>query len=209
MNFRRWIEDSIIINRRYWVAAIGIIALAFFISMIFATFLAPPANPTIRAPRPDRNFDAPMVVLGHMEARQMADHIVTTGKEDQTTEGIWYYYREFDAGKVVPPGADKVYDMKVFFIYVPYVAPGLHIGIEYNLREGPTDKWENHETRKVVQIKMDDADEDLVPNSMIRVDIEFHYGDITKYEYKSIDASSEWKHWLYFWYDKFVAEGMK
>lgn len=185
----------------------NLLALLFSIALL-TSLCGTPANASY-TPEERITSDLPLMDLGRDEARRMADHVISTGSEDQTTEGIWFYCREYDGGKAKPPGVDEYYNMRVFFIYVPRVASGIHIGIEYELREGEKNEWGDPAVRKVIQIKIDDADEDLIPNSMIRVDMEFNYGKPVKYEYESVDAFLEWQYWVHFWYETFIKEGMK
>ena len=185
--------------------AVLVVLLAVLLSApTQASFMEPMEGPVIAPP------DLPVIVLGKEEAEKMANHTIATGEEDRTADGVWFYTRTYDGGKAKPPGCDEYYNLKVYFIYVPPPAwSGFHIGVEYDLREGKQDKYGFYETRKVIQLHLDDGDQDLKPNSMIRTDIEFHYGEPVKYEYKSFEGSRDWKYWLYFWYDTYTDEGMK
>lgn len=152
--------------------------------------------------------DLPVMVLGKKESLMMKNHLIDTGKEEHA-KGYWYYIRTYDAGIAKPPGVDKYYRLEVHMIYVPEIATGFNIGLEYVLEEGKTDKWGNSEIRKVIQYHLDDADEDLMPNSMVIGYLETHYGTLIKQEYERVDAYMEWRYWVYFWYSAFLREGMK
>lgn len=157
---------------------------------------------------PVTDEDLPVMVLGIEEERMMKQHLIDTG-EYTLDKGYYYFVRTYDAGKAKPPGVDKYYNLTVHMIYVPAIAPGFNIGLEYELEEGDVNEWQDRAVRKVIQYHLDDADEDLIPNSMIRVYHEFHYGVPIKSEYKPVDGMTEWQYWVYYWYSTFLNEGMK
>jgi len=152
--------------------------------------------------------DLPVMVLGVEEGRMMKQHLIDTGEYTED-KGYYYFIRTYDAGRAKPPGIDEYYDLTVYMIYVPAIATGFNIGLEYSLREGKTDKYRCNEVRKIIQYHLDDADEDLIPNSMLKVELETRYGAPTKHEIKPVDAMQEWRYWVYFWYSTFLKEGMK
>lgn len=152
--------------------------------------------------------DLPVMVLGVEEGRMMKNHLIDTGKEEYA-KGYWYYIRTYDAGRAQPPGIDEYYQLKVHMIYVPVIATGFNIGLEYRLRTGKVDKWGSSEVSKIIQYHLDDGDEDLIPNSMLKVEIETHYGTPVKREITPVEAMDEWRYWVYYWYSTFLNEGMK
>jgi len=188
---------------------IPLIVVAFAI-MFVVSWCHVPSNASFVEPGIQNEMDAdlPVIVLGEKESLMMKNHLIDTGKEEYA-KGYWYYIRTYDAGKAKPPGMDEYYQLKVHMIYVPVIATGFNIGLEYVLEEGKTDKWGNSEIRKIIQYHLDDADEDLMPNSMIIGYLETHYGTLVKQEYERVDAYMEWRYWVYFWYSTFLKEGMK
>lgn len=186
-----------------------LIVLAFTI-LFFATWCQIPADgyEIERRYQNESELDLPVMVLGPKEAAMMKQHLVDTG-EYTFDKGYNYFIRTYDAGRTQPPGIEEYYHLTVHIIYVPTIAPGFNIGLEYELRKGPTNKWGDPEYRKVIQYHLDDGDEDLVPNSMIKAVHEFSYGVPAKSTYKKVDAFLEWRYWVYYWYSVFLDEGMK
>lgn len=195
--------------RQHDTGIIPLIVVAFAILFV-VSWCHVPSDASFMEPniQEEMTADLPMMVLGEKEALMMKNHLMDTGKEAQG-KGYWYYIRTYDAGRAQPPGMDEYYQLKVHMIYVPEIAKGFNIGLEYVLEEGKTDKWGNSEIRKIIQYHLDDGDEDLIPNSMLRVEMETRYGTPVKREIKPVKAMSEWRYWVYFWYSTFLKEGMK
>ena len=156
----------------------------------------------------EMELDLPVMALGPEEAVMMKQHLIDTG-EYTHAKGFSYFIRTYDAGRAQPPGMDEYYNLKVHMIYVPMIATGFNIGLEYVKEEGKKDKYDCYEKRTVIQYHLDDGDEDLIPNSMLKVDIETNYCAPTKYEIEPVDAFQEWRYWVYYWYSVFLNEGMK
>lgn len=188
-----------------------LIVMAFAILFV-VSWCHLPANSTVNVTFGDAvemlNEDLPAMVLGKEEAVMMKQHLIDTG-EYTHAKGFGYFIRTYDAGRAKPPGIDEYYHLTVHMIYVPMIATGFNIGLEYSLKEGKTDQWGNSEVRKVIQYHLDDGDEDLIPNSMLKVEIETHYGTPVKHEITPIDGMEEWRYWVYYWYSTFLNEGMK
>ena len=180
--------------------------------ILYSTYCSAPTNASFTSTsftlEDDMSADLPVMVLGEKESLMMKNHLIDTGKEEHAKD-YWYYIRTYDAGRAQPPGVDEYYQLKVHMIYVPEIATGFNIGLEYVLEEGKTDEWGNSEIRKIIQYHLDDADEDMMPNSMVIGYIETHYGLLVKQDYERIDAYMEWRYWVYFWYSTFLKEGMK
>jgi hypothetical protein len=195
--------------KRYLGQVLMLLAILF--ALLFAGMMFPfPGSGSTMEPgiQNEMKSDLPVMVLGKKESLMMKNHLIDTGKEEHA-KGYWYYIRTYDAGRAQPPGVDEYYQLKVHMIYVPVIATGFNIGLEYVLEEGKTDEWGNSEVRKIIQYHLDDADEDLMPNSMVIGYIETHYGLLVKQEYERVDAYMEWRYWVYFWYSTFLREGMK
>jgi hypothetical protein len=152
--------------------------------------------------------DLPLMELGKEEAVKMRKHLIDTGEYTQD-KGYYYYIRTYDAGRAQPPGMEEYYNLTVHLIYVPAIASGFNIGLEYELETGDQNKYGDHQFRRVIQYHLDDPDEDLMPNTMIKAVHEFSYGIPAKTKYTKVDAFQEWRYWVYYWYSTFLEEGMK
>jgi hypothetical protein len=199
----RWRDD----NREL---IIGLICAVILIIPLF--FIAAPANSAVDLSNEGfgaiHKEDLPLMELGPKEAQMMKQWLMETG-EYTYDKGHYYYIRTYDAGRAQPPGIDEYYHLTVHIIYVPAVAPGFNIGLEYELESGDQNEYGDHAVRKVIQYHLDDSNEDLSPDSMIRADLEFRYGAPIKTIYKPVDGFLEWRYWVYYWYSVFLNEGMK
>lgn len=180
------------------------IAKIFWIVYLVILFVAPPSFGSFMEPMQGPALVAGPDPISLSDYREMIDYARKRGQKEPVFQGSRYFIR-LKGPNYVMPGYNHGFDTVIEFSYVS----GPYSGVNLTVTGKRTVQDTKVPTHLYSVVYMDDADEDMQPNSIVQMNIRTEDGMIISQEYKSLSTIfGGWDYFLNFVYKELRAEGM-